>query len=630
MSELNLATYLSESISSANWKNIGFKKRAGVLIPLFTVYSKKSFGVGDLGDLKLVIDWAKSTANSIVQLLPMNEVGGLFCPYDALSSFALEPAYICLKDFPGLCDKKFSSSSVDTNYVGTSATSQEKPLSINPEQASGFRSRRVEWVDYALKTEKLQLLWDVYLATDLSEALDFEEFQRKNTYWLLDFALFKVLKEYHQGKPWYEWKEGFKNRQPELLQQFQLDNIEKITFQMWLQWILFKQFKEASDYAARNNIFLKGDLPVLVSRDSADVWSHLNFFKLDFAAGAPPDMYAALGQRWGMPTYNWEAIAGDNYRYIKEKLRYAQEFYNILRIDHVVGLFRIWSIPYNDPQENQGAHGFFDPLDERLWNEHGRKILNVLVGNTTMLLCAEDLGVIPKCCTDALLEFGICGNDVQRWVKDWNTRHDFLEPQEYRQLAVAMLSTHDTTNWKAWWQYEAGTVDQGLFIRKCNERKIDFAGVSLKLFDPALSFHGRLRWKKEIDSIDKLVWELGRRKEEVGDFIELYQNTFEEKQKLWKILGCSGAPTEEASAELLAKAIKFILSSRAIFCINSIRDYLSLSDIFQGDPYQYRVNVPGTISSKNWSLRLPLSLEEMLKHPVNQQIRKMIVDSTRA
>jgi 4-alpha-glucanotransferase len=600
MSENSITESLSNSISKDNWMRVGFKKRAGVLIPLFTVHSENSYGVGDLGDLKLIIDWAKSIANSIIQLLPMNEVGPLFCPYDALSSFALEPAYICLKDFPEISGKKFNSSLTEPNYV-----------------------------DYGLKKEKLQLLWDVYLEADLTEALDFEEFQRKNSYWLLDFALFKVLKDHYQGKPWYEWEPGFKNRQPELLREFQQDNIEKITFQMWLQWILFKQFKEASAHAAANNIFLKGDLPVLVSRDSADVWSHLEFFKLDFAAGAPPDMYAALGQRWGMPIYNWEAIARDNYRYIKEKLIYAQEFYSILRIDHVVGLFRIWSIPYNDLPENQGVNGVFDPFSEQLWDEHGRKILNVLVQNTKMLLCAEDLGVIPKCCTDVLLEFGIPGNDVQRWVKDWKIKHNFLEPQEYRALAVAMLSTHDTTNWKAWWQYEAGTVDEALFIRKCNERKIDFAKTSLKLFDANLSFHGRLRWKKEIDCLDKLLWELGRKKDEVGDFIELYENTFQEKEKLWKILGCPGAMTEAASEELLAEVIQFILDSRAIFCINSIRDYLGLSDIFKGDPYQYRVNVPGTISSKNWSLRLPLSLEELLAHPVSQQINKMVVDSGR-
>ncbi len=576
------------------------KKRAGVLIPLFSVYSKNSFGIGDFNDLKLVIDWAKSTGNSIVQLLPMNEVGPLFCPYDAISSFALEPAYIYLKEFPELKAKKFNPTSKDANYV-----------------------------DYCVKEEKLKLLWDLYLAKDLSEAFDFEEFQKNNFYWLSDFAIFKVLKEYHQGKPWYEWDEKFSNRQEKALQDFWKDNIEKITFQLWLQWILFKQFKGAQNYAAKNNIYLKGDLPVLVSRDSADVWSHQEFFKLDSAAGAPPDMYCAKGQRWGMPTYNWDNIAKDNYRYIKEKLKYASEFYNLLRIDHVVGLFRIWSIPYGNDLENQGLNGKFDPVDEHLWNDHGRRILKVLKENTKMQLCAEDLGIIPKCCTDTLREFGIPGNDVQRWVKDWNVRHDFLLPQEYRQLAVAMLSTHDTTNWKAWWQYEAGTVDEDLFIRKCNERKIDFTKVSAKLFDTKLSLHSRLRWKKEIDSVDKLVCQLGKNRDEVKDFIELYENTYAEKEKLWKNLGCSGEMTEAASAELLIKITKFVLNSEAIFCINLINDYLGMADIFKGDPYQYRVNVPGTISPKNWSLRLPLSLEKLLAHPLNKQIRKMIVDSGR-
>ncbi len=596
----SLENQLSNAISRENWKYAGFKKRAGVLIPLFTVYSDKSFGIGDSSDLKLVVDWAKSTSNSIVQLLPMNEVGSLFCPYDALSSFALEPAYISLRDFPALKEKKFKSAAQDNLYV-----------------------------DYAVKEEKLRLLWDYYLIQDLSEEFAFEDFQKENAYWLLDFALFKVLKEFHHGSAWYEWEDKFKQRDRAALQEFWQENIEKVTFQMWLQWVVFKQFKACREYASKNGVFLKGDLPVLVSRDSADVWAHTGFFKLDFAAGAPPDMYCAKGQRWGMPTYNWENIAKDGYLYIKEKLKYAENFYDVLRVDHVVGLFRIWSIPYNDPQENQGLNGIFDPLDETLWSGHGRNILNILLKNTKMLLCAEDLGVIPKCCTETLLEFGIPGNDVQRWVKDWNVRHDFLLPEEYRQLSVAMLSTHDTTNWKAWWQYEAATVDEGLFVRKCNDRQIDFYKVKPELFDASLSLHGRLRWKKEIDSADKLVWILGKRREEVGDFVELYENSYAEKDKLWKILACSGKVTEEASNELLAKIIQFTLNSRAVFCINSIVDLLSLTDIFKGDSYQYRINVPGTISPKNWSLRLPISLEKMLRHPVNKQIRKMVASSGR-
>ncbi len=226
----------------------------------------------------------------------------------------------------------------------------------------------------------------------------------------------------------------------------------------------------------------------MVSRDSADVWVHPEFFKLEFAAGAPPDMYTALGQRWGMPTYNWDKIWADGYRYLKDKLKYAQEFYDILRIDHVVGIFRIWNIPYNEPQENQGLNGFFDPQDKNKWEGHGKKILSAMLGSTNILLCAEDLGVIPKVCPKTLKEFGIPGSDVQRWVKDWKAKHDFLAPKDYRVLSVAMLSTHDTTNWPAWWKNEAGTVDEALFIRKCTDhRQIDFSHIKDKLFDLAHS-----------------------------------------------------------------------------------------------------------------------------------------------
>jgi 4-alpha-glucanotransferase len=215
---------------------------------------------------------------------------------------------------------------------------------------------------------------------------------------------------------------------------------------------------------------LKGDLPVLVSRDSADVWAHPAFFKLDFAAGAPPDMYCAKGQRWGMPTYRWDNISRDGYTYIKEKTALRREFLRraahrprgrpFPHLEHT--LFRSPGEP--------GIEWIVRSFDENLWEEHGRRILGVLIKNTRMLLCAEDLGVIPACCTRVLLEFGIPGNDVQRWVKDWNRRHDFLPGAEYRRLSVAMLSTHDTTNWKAWWLYEAGTVDEGLFSRKCLDR----------------------------------------------------------------------------------------------------------------------------------------------------------------
>jgi len=557
------------SATKAKWEWIGNNKRAGVLAPLFCVYSKESKDKTCLSDIKLLVDWASKSGLSILQLLPMNEMGPISCPYDAVSSFALQTSYL------NLTKEDFTRSARD------------------------LKSR------------------------------EYLQFKDANAYWLPDFCLFKTLKEFYGGRAWFDWEDKFKSRDYQALSIFRTEHLEELEFQSWLQWKASVALKQVKRYANSKKILLKGDLPILVSRDSADVWQHRAFFKLEFAAGAPPDMYSAKGQRWGMPTYNWPMIEKDNFRYLKEKLKFAQNFYDILRIDHVVGLFRIWSIPYDDPFENQGLKGTFDPSDENLWREHGRKILSVINENTDMLICAEDLGVIPRACTEALEELEIPGNDVQRWVKDWKVRHDFLPPGEYRQFSVAMLSTHDTTNWPAWWENEAGTVDEAMFIRKCNERGINYSVVKGQLFDLKRSGHARLRWLEDVDCIEKLVSILGKERKVLADFIDVYENTYLEKEKLWKHLKLSGAMRERCDAEIVDAVFKVTLESRSVFDIETIIDWLYLGNIFKGDPYQYRINTPGTVSKNNWSLKIPLSLEELTVNPVCTKIKKMVKESGR-
>lgn len=589
-------------------EKVKFRRRVGVLVPLFSVSSKNSMGIGDLDDLKLLIDWCAKTGNSILQLLPMNETGPLFCPYDAISSFALEPAYLALKNLPGIKNKSIKDRI--------------------EELKDGFPAARSH-VDYRIKGEKLSVLRDIYREEGGQGPRELKRFKERNSYWLNDFVLFKALKDYHAGKAWYEWEERYRDRDRGELGIFRKEHEERIGFEIWLQRLLHNQFVEVKRYAALKKVLLKGDLPILISRDSADVWSHPELFKLEYAAGAPPDMYCAKGQRWGMPTYNWDAISRDGYRYLKEKLKKAEEFYDILRIDHVIGLFRIWSIPYDEPQENEGLNGFFDPKDEALWGGHGKKILSVMMKSTKMLLCAEDLGMIPEICPKTLKELGMPGNDVQRWTKDWKVKHDFLEPKDYRELSVAMLSTHDTTNWPAWWENEAGTVDEALFIRKCIERRIDYGSVKDRLFNPAKSRHGRLRWLDNVNPVEDLVAILGKRKEEILDFIDMYENSYREKEKLWKHLGLKVPMRDRSDSEITKRALKITLESRSVFSIQLIVDWLMLGDIFKGDPYQYRINRPGTISEENWSLVMPISLESMLKDEVCRDIRNLIASSGR-
>jgi 4-alpha-glucanotransferase len=594
-------TDLLKTFSADKWKAIGTHKRAGLLAPLFSVYSKNSAGIGDLDDLKLLVDLCEKTGISILQLLPMNEIGVTFCPYDAISSFALEPSYISFNAAPLTCNKA---------------------IKAKIDRIKKFFPAGSGHVDYAVREEKRQVLWDIFAAGP-GVSPEFKKFIAANKYWLDDLALYKVLKNHHSGKPWYDWEEGYAYRDEDALSQFAEEHEKDIVFQKWIQWVLYKQFKAAKEYAASKHLLIKGDLPILISRDSADVWAHPGYFKLDFAAGAPPDMYCSKGQRWGMPTYDWEKIAADKYIYFKEKLKYAENFYDILRIDHVVGLFRIWSIPYNEPLENEGLKGAFDPADENLWSDHGRQILSVLTDNTKMLLCAEDLGMIPKACPAMLKEFGIPGNEVQRWVKDWSVSHDFLAPKEYRAIAVAMLSTHDTTNWAAWWENEAGTVDEALFIRKCGERGINYERVKGELFDPSRSRRARLRWNDEVKTKEIYIGILGKREEELKDFLDMYENTYGEKEKLWAQFKLKGAMKEKCDANIMRSALNITLSSRAIFSIELITDYLYVGGIFMGDPYQYRINVPGTIARTNWSLTIPLTLEALLKHGVVDDIREL-------
>lgn len=592
-----------------HWDRAGKVKRAGVLAPLFSVYSRRSVGIGDFSDLKPLIDWCASTSNSILQLLPMNEIGSTYCPYDAVSSFAIEPAYIAL------------------DSVSPAGGAALKKLTADIKKRFPAGKGRV---DYRIKDAKVELLRRVYLLCQKDlESKDFRRFESDNAYWLEDFALFKVLKSRYGGKPWYEWEADYRDREETSLGSFAKTNKEGVAFEKWIQWIAFKQFSDAKRYARAKGVLIKGDLPILISRDSADVWAHKGFFKLDFSAGAPPDMYCAKGQRWGMPTYDWEAIAQDGYRYLKEKLKFAESFYDMLRVDHVVGLFRIWAIPYGDAPENEGLNGSFDPADESLWSDHGRRLLLVMLNATKMLLCAEDLGMIPRACPEALKDLAIPGNEVQRWVKDWSGTHDFLGPEKYRQLSVSMLSTHDTTNWAAWWENEAGTVDEALFIRKCKDRGVDYEKVKPQLFDAALSGRGRLRWLTIISSSDVLANILGKSRSEIADFIDMYENTYKEKERLWEDLGLKGTIKEKSSAALVEKALGVTLASESVFAINLIVDYLYLEEIFKGDPYLYRINRPGTVNPGNWSMTIPVPLEKMPGLKISKKIREMIKSSGR-
>lgn len=426
-------SYLLETPAARQWKRIGARRRAGVIAPLFSVYSKKSAGIGEIPDIALLADWCAATGQSLIQLLPMQDVGFDFCPYDAVSSFALDPMYLRIDSLKGIAR--------GTHRDRIQALRQKFPC-------GGPR------VDYRVKAEKLGLLWDIFSSVreTLGQDEDFSKFLQKEKFWIGDYALYKVIRYLHMEQPWPEWAEDLRNRRPEALTKVAREHAASVLFHQWMQWQLWEQMRSARAAAARRGVFLIGDLPFLVSRNSADVWANPHFFKMHLSSGAPPDYFLAAGQRWGMPPYDWDAIAADGYRYLKEKLRYAQDFYDLYRIDHAIGMFRLWTIRMDEPLENAGRYGAFDPPDEKVWEEHGSRIFSTILQNTRMLPCAEDLGVVPACSNPTLRRFGIPGMDIQRWLRDPRDSRRILPPEEYRTNSIATLTTHDMYPVIRWWR----------------------------------------------------------------------------------------------------------------------------------------------------------------------------------
>ncbi|MBF0254218.1 MAG: 4-alpha-glucanotransferase [Candidatus Omnitrophica bacterium] len=309
--------YFLSTPAEKQWRRIGVRRRAGVIAPLFSLHSSRSAGIGELSDLKLLADWCRRTGLSIIQLLPLQDMGFEFRPYDADSSFALDPVYLSMGELIGVSRK--------------AATAGLKDLKRR------FQTGRSE-VDYAIKGAKLELLWKLFSRCASPDDPRFQTFCEEQGYWLNDYALYKVFRDRFAERRWDYWPLAVRSRQAATLKRLASANAGAVRFQKWLQWQLYEQMREVKSYVNRQGVYLLGDLPFLVSRHSADVWGLKQYFKLDLSAGAPPDNFLGKGQRWGMPPYHWRRVASDGYEYHLRKLRYAQNFYDLFRIDHAVAI----------------------------------------------------------------------------------------------------------------------------------------------------------------------------------------------------------------------------------------------------------------------------------------------------
>lgn len=563
---------------------------AGTAVPVFSLKSENSFGVGEFADLKLLVDWAVATGQNLIQLLPINDttMTGTWqdsYPYNANSTMALHPQFVNLPAAGVRQDKAYRALRDELNAL--------------PQ------------IDYErVNNEKLRLLRDAYRRNGAAVKTkeDYLGFVGANEAWLLPYAVFSCLRDEKGTADFSKWGK-YSKYSPKKVHDYAVANQEQVGFWYFVQYHLDRQLKDAVEYAHSRGVGLKGDLPIGVSRQSVDAWSHPELFHLDSQAGAPPDAFSADGQNWGFPTYNWEEMAKDGYSWWKNRMKKMSEYFDAFRIDHILGFFRIWEIPvpfksglmgHFSPAapyaENQlralgidfKVHGadetdvlFLEDLREKgfwhprisaqftsayasltedgkrrfnalyddffyhrhnlFWKDKAMEKLPTLVDSTDMLTCGEDLGMIPATVPETMSALNILSLEIQRMPK--SPEDEFADPATYPYYCVAATGTHDTNTIRAWWE---------------EDREVS------------------------------------------GHF---YRN----------MLGCSGEVPYYCEPWVCDKIVNQHLKSPAMLCVLPLQDWLSIdgSVRYQGNPADERINVPA-IPRYYWRYRMHMTLEQLL------------------
>ncbi len=554
----------------ANLQNINWKG-AGVAIPVFSLRSKNSFGTGEFTDIKLLADWAKKTGLKLIQILPINDTTNTHLdkdsyPYSAISAFALHPMYLNIEELAGKKNK---------DIVAALAT-KKKQLNDKPK------------LDYeSVMQHKITAIKELYQAQKeiFKNDIEYFNFFELNRHWLVPYAAFSYLREKFGTCEFLKWKSNAVYDEHEIQQLVSPSqkHYDDIAVHYFTQYHLHMQLKDATAYAHKKGVVIKGDIPIGICSNSVDAWMEPALYHLDEQAGAPPDAFTGKGQNWGFPTYNWAKMQEDNFSWWRSRFKQMANYFDAFRIDHILGFFRIWSIPahevegimgrfvpaipvsinelfekrisfdrhrYTKPfinekilrklfekklatvkkiffedgelkeafntqrkveayfkkQKNPDGkikHGLFDLLSnvilfeeensngqkfhfriamqqtssfqnldeyskkelkelyvnyfyhrqEELWRKEALKKLPGLKRITNMLVCGEDLGMVPHCVSDVMQQLGILSLQIQRMPKKADM--EFFHPNDAPYLSVVSPSTHDMSTIRGWWEEDA-------------------------------------------------------------------------------------------------------------------------------------------------------------------------------
>lgn len=321
-------------------------KGAGVAIPVFSLRSEKSSGVGEFTDIKLLVDWAKSVGLKLVQILPVNDTTATHSwvdsyPYAAISAFALHPMFLNLAVAAG------------TEHATVLKSISEEKQRLN----------KLDSVDYEavndLKWKVIKQLYPLQKEKIFASA-DYKQYFELNKEWLIPYAAFCYFRNKYNSADFNTWQSHTKYNAEEVagLLDPSSKSFDEIAIHLYVQYLLHLQLKDATQYAHANGIILKGDIPIGIYRYGADAWQHPELYHMDMQAGAPPDDFAITGQNWGFPTYNWEKMKENDFAWWRQRFEQMSYYFDAFRIDHILGFFRIWSIPTHSIE---GIMGHFEP-----------------------------------------------------------------------------------------------------------------------------------------------------------------------------------------------------------------------------------------------------------------------------
>ncbi len=569
-------------------------KGAGTVIPVFSLRSEGSFGVGDFGDLKLMIDWCAKTRQRILQVLPINDTNSTHTwqdsyPYNSISIYALHPQYTDLRQLPPLKDEALKAK--------FEALRQE--LNALPQ------------IDYErMFTAKIEYLQEVFKqeGAKTKRQKAYKDFIEQNKEWLEPYARFCYYRDLYGTATYLEWPKELATPDPMVLD-----------FWYFVQFNLDQQMRSAHEHARKNRVILKGDIPIGISRDGVEAWVEPRYFNLNGQAGAPPDPFSADGQNWGFPTYNWDEMLSDGCQWWVRRFRKMSEYFDAYRIDHVLGFFRIWEIPM---PEKSGLKGQFSPAlgmsreeiesygvighddlflvdhkrsdrwhpriavqfqeayqklndgekdafnrlyndyfyrrNNQYWYQEAMKKLPRLTQATRMLCCAEDLGMVPDCVPWVMNELRILSLEIQSMPKDPSVRFGHLSRNPYR--SVCTISTHDMSTLRQWWDEDEAQTQE-------------------------------------------------------------YFNT---------MLYRGGAAPHPLPGWLAKEIVSRHLTSPSMLCLLSFQDWMSINEELRlPDANAERINIPAN-PRHYWRYRMHLTIEQLMQaDDFNREITELIVNSGR-